>query len=137
MPCHFTFALALARPILATPFSVSSFQMSDVPSRPAASCVYVLRRLAPPGLEGLLEFITFSTARLLFLFSPADSFDPLPVSPEPPLSARSLSFSRPLPDLSNIFTEELLPDERKREGGNGGKKCGIWEHKEQTILKPL
>lgn len=92
---------------------------------PAAGHVYVRRRLAPPGLDGLPEFSVLSAARLLFLFSPGASFDPPPDSPEARLSlSRSLSFSRPLPERS-VFTEELLPDGSNREGTRGGRKRSV------------
>lgn len=66
---------------------------------------YVRRRLAPPGLEGLLlELSTFSVTRFLFLLSVPLSLEPL-----------SLSFSLSLLlGFSVIFTEELLPAKKGR-----------------------
>lgn len=77
---------------------------------------YVLRRLAPPGLDGLPVLSVFSVARFRFRFSPAASLEPPPDSTELPFSlSRSLSFSfsRPLLERSVIFTEELLPGRTK------------------------
>lgn len=82
--------------------------------------LYVRRRLAPPGLEGLLELSTFSVARFLFLFSPTTSLGWA-------ASAWALSLSRTLGFSAAIFTEELLPvrqeiKARGMEGGEGEKE---------------
>lgn len=71
---------------------------------------------APPGLAGLEDDNSLSAVRLLFLFSA--SFPPPPAAPPslpPPFSlSRSRSLSRALLVFSDIFTEELLPEEMDR-----------------------
>lgn len=71
---------------------------------------------APPGLAGLEDDNSLSAVRLLFLFSA--SFPPPPGAPPsvpPPFSlSRSRSLSRVLLVFSDIFTEELLPEETDR-----------------------
>lgn len=81
-------------------------------------CVFFQVRLlfAPPGLAGLEDDNSLSAVRLLFLFSA--SFPPPPAVPPslpPPFSlSRSRSLSRVLLVFSDIFTEELLPEETDR-----------------------
>ncbi len=78
---------------------------------PSVSQVRLL--LAPPGLAGLEDDSSFSAARLLFLFSASLPAPPAAAPPSlPPFSlSRSLSLSRLLLVRSDIFTEELLPEE--------------------------
>jgi len=83
--------------------------------RSSRSGPHVRLLLAPPGLAGLEDDSSFSAARLLFLFSA--SFPPPPPAAAPPSLppfslSRSLSLSRLLLVRSDIFTEELLPEEK-------------------------
>lgn len=95
----------------------SSFTVSLLHTRSirlSSTCVCQVRLLlAPPGLAGLEDASSLSVVRLLFLFSA--SFPPPVTAPSlpPPFSlSRSLSLSRVLLALSDIFTDELLPEER-------------------------
>lgn len=84
----------------------------------ALSVSQVRLLLAPPGLAGLEDDSSLSAVRLLFLFSASFPPPPPPAAPPslPPFSlSRSLSLSRLLLVRSDIFTEELLPEERERE----------------------
>lgn len=75
--------------------------------------------MAPPGLAGLEDDSSFSAARLLFLFSASLAPPPPPDAPPslPPFSlSRSRSLSRLLLVRSDIFTDELLPEDTERQG---------------------
>lgn len=110
---------------LSSPRSLLLSAVDDISTAPPGGLAYVLLRLAPPGLEGLLlELSTFSVARFLFLLSAA-SF-PGPPSVEPFSLSLSLSLSL-LTALSVIFTEELLPEREERKKRLSCQVKGFWK----------
>ena len=106
--CHLRLHLFIFHPSPPTPPLVPSLS----PSVPQVRLLFT-----PPGLAGLEDDSSFSAARLLFLFSASFAPPPPPPPSLPPFSlSRSLSLSRLLLVRSDIFTDELLPEEAETNG---------------------
>lgn len=126
--------LTMAKTLVGITLAIISPDELDPPNAPVGHH-YVLRRLAPPGLDGLPVLIVFSVARFRFRFSPATSLEPTPDSTEFPFSlSRSFSFSRPLVERSVIFTEELLPRRAKTNRGKRKDKLNSFGKRENVII---